>query len=142
MVVFARKCVFRFSFSVLLTCCPVCIHCCCPVCIHCCCIDAFIVWIMSLSHTTFHMVPTPCALSLFNFTLSILPHPSPLTLLPSLLPPVHPNALPDYEGLDTRSPNAVVLADAASAFTYDSLNLAFKVLMNRPGTKLISLGIG
>jgi phospholysine phosphohistidine inorganic pyrophosphate phosphatase len=56
---------------------------------------------------------------------------------------VHPDALPDYEGVDTSNPNAVVMADAADSFTYDTLNQAFRILISlkEDGT-LISLGQG
>lgn len=56
---------------------------------------------------------------------------------------VHPDALPDYEGVDTSNPNAVVMADAADSFTYDTLNQAFRILISlkEKGT-LISLGQG
>lgn len=58
---------------------------------------------------------------------------------------VDPNALPDYKGLDTSNPNCVVIADATDAFTYQSLNHAFRLLIssspNGQGT-LISLGKG
>lgn len=58
---------------------------------------------------------------------------------------VRPCALPDYEGLDTHDPNCVVLADATDVFSYDSLNDAFRLLMDQQskgcGT-LISLGKG
>ena len=55
---------------------------------------------------------------------------------------VHPEALPDYEGVDTSNPNAVVLGDATTSFTYDNLNRAFRILTNQPGSTLISLGQG
>ena len=58
-----------------------------------------------------------------------------------LQPTVHPDALPDYQGLDTSSPNAVVVGDATSTFTYASLNQAFRILIGG-GTPLISLGTG
>lgn len=58
---------------------------------------------------------------------------------------VHPDALPDYEGLDMEDPNCVVLADAGDAFTYESLNHAFRLLLQqqeRGRGILISLGKG
>ena len=56
---------------------------------------------------------------------------------------VHPDALPDYEGVDTSNPNAVVMADAAESFTYDTLNQAFRILIKQKETgTLISLGQG
>ncbi len=48
-------------------------------------------------------------------------------LRPFLL--VHPDALPDFDGLDTTAPhNAVIVGDAAEAFTFHNMNLAFRVL--------------
>ena len=56
---------------------------------------------------------------------------------------VHPDALSDYEGVDTSNPNAVVLADAAQSFTYDTLNQAFRILIKQKEKGvLISLGQG
>jgi HAD superfamily hydrolase (TIGR01458 family) len=57
-------------------------------------------------------------------------------LRPLLL--VHPNLLPEFEGLPTNEPNAVVLGDAGAALTYDGLNQAFRLLMD--GGPLISMG--
>ena len=56
---------------------------------------------------------------------------------------MHPDALSDYEGVDTNNPNAVVMADAADSFTYNTLNQAFRILISlkEKGT-LISLGQG
>ena len=56
---------------------------------------------------------------------------------------VHPDALSDYDGVDTSNPNAVVMADAADSFTYNTLNQAFRILISlkEKGT-LISLGQG
>lgn len=56
----------------------------------------------------------------------------------------------DYEGIDLSDPNCVVLADATDAFTYQSLNKAFRVLVGQQdrakgadvGGCLISLGSG
>ena len=56
--------------------------------------------------------------------------------------PVHPQSRPDYSGIDTTKPNAVVIGDAAEAFTYESLNHAFRILIQQPGSTLISLGKG
>ena len=67
-------------------------------------------------------------------------------LLPQILSShfhlVYPAALPDYEGVNTSNPNAVVLGDATTSFTYDNLNHAFRILTNQPGSTLISLGQG
>lgn len=61
-------------------------------------------------------------------------------LRPHLL--IHPEALPDFEGLDLSYPNAVVVGDAADYFTYDRLNEAFRVLISCPEAVLFSLGMG
>jgi len=45
-------------------------------------------------------------------------------------------------GIDTTNPNAVVLGDATTNYTYDNLNHAFRILTNQLGTTLISLGQG
>lgn len=61
---------------------------------------------------------------------------------------VHPDALGDYKDVDTSRPNCVVLADATSSFTYESLNSAFQLLINmdkcdnQDGSPLIALGKG
>ena len=65
-------------------------------------------------------------------------------LRPHLL--VHPDVKEDFEGLSTDRPNAVVVGDAGDAFTYGSLNAAFRVLMGGEGDDeqepavLISMG--
>ena len=66
--------------------------------------------------------------------------------------PVHPSAMADYEGLDCSNPNCVVMGDAGDAFTYQSLNEAFRVLIQQQQQQdkhgegsaavLISLGYG
>lgn len=51
----------------------------------------------------------------------------------------------DYEGLDTDAPNCVVLADATDSFNYESLNDAFRLLIEQQekgNPQLISLGRG
>ena len=51
----------------------------------------------------------------------------------------------DYEGVDTSDPNCVVLADATDCFNYQSLNDAFRLLIELQGkgrAVLISLGQG
>ncbi|MEJ2633404.1 MAG: TIGR01458 family HAD-type hydrolase [Acidihalobacter sp.] len=57
-------------------------------------------------------------------------------LRPYLL--IHPELHVEFSGMDTRSPNAVVLGDAAQDFTYDNLNAAFRLLME--GAPLLALG--
>jgi len=67
-------------------------------------------------------------------------------LVPHLL--VHPNVVPEFGDLATQtdSPNCVVIADAASHFTYDTLNDAFRVLLDMQlkgaSPKLFTLGRG
>ena len=46
---------------------------------------------------------------------------------------VHPDLRPDFEGLATDRPNAVVVGDAGQAFSYDTLNRAFRVLADERG---------
>jgi phospholysine phosphohistidine inorganic pyrophosphate phosphatase len=61
-------------------------------------------------------------------------------LRPHLL--VHPNVLPEFEGIDQSNPNCVVLGDAAEKFTYEHLNEAFRILINMEKPRLFSLGRG
>ena len=86
---------------------------------------------------TFYFLSPPPSLSLLSS--HSLSFPS------SLLLPVHPDALPDYEGVVTSDPNCVVLADATDVYTYHSLNHAFRLLMQQQdkgrGT-LVALGRG
>ncbi len=57
-------------------------------------------------------------------------------LRPCLL--VHPGLLAEFHGVETRNPDAVVLGDAAEAFSYVALNRAFRLLMD--GAPLIAMG--
>ena len=57
-------------------------------------------------------------------------------LRPHLL--VHPDLRAEFSSIDTHAPNAVVLGDAARHFNYDSLNDAFRLLME--GAQLLALG--
>jgi len=57
-------------------------------------------------------------------------------LSPFLL--VHPDLKQDFVDLLDDKPNAVVLGDAAEAFTYENMNLAFRLLME--GVPLIAMG--
>lgn len=54
--------------------------------------------------------------------------------------------LPEFEGIETKEPNCVVVGDAAEHFTYDRLNEAFRVLLSQKDAKqpmkLFSLGKG
>lgn len=49
-------------------------------------------------------------------------------LRPYLL--IHPHLRPDFVGLSTRTPNAVVVGDAGRYFTYRRLNTALRLLMD------------
>lgn len=51
---------------------------------------------------------------------------------------IHPGLLPDFDGVETQAPNAVVVGDAGAAFDYGSLNQAFRLLM--AGAPLIAMG--
>jgi HAD superfamily hydrolase (TIGR01458 family) len=57
-------------------------------------------------------------------------------LRPYLL--VHPNLLPEYDGLDRENPNAVLVADAEDDFSYRKMNEAFRLL--KGGAKLLATG--
>lgn len=52
---------------------------------------------------------------------------------------VHPDLLPDFEGVPTDDPDVVVVGDAGEAFDYASLNAAFGVLVHQ-GDRLLSMG--
>jgi len=58
-------------------------------------------------------------------------------LRPHLL--VHPHLKPEFNGMKTDHPNAVVVGDAGDNFTYANMNRAFRVLMN-DGVRLIAMG--
>jgi hypothetical protein len=58
-------------------------------------------------------------------------------LRPLLL--LHPDALPEFAGIDCSNPNAVVLGLAQQAFSYDSMNAAFRLLMQQPDAPLIAI---
>lgn len=57
-------------------------------------------------------------------------------LRPYLL--IHPNLAPEFADINCHAPNAVVVGDAGDAFSYRSLNKAFRVLMK--GGLLIAMG--
>lgn len=57
-------------------------------------------------------------------------------LFPFLL--VHPDLKQDFSDLLNDKPNAVVLGDAAEAFTYENMNKAFRLLME--GVPLLAMG--
>lgn len=59
-------------------------------------------------------------------------------LRPHLL--VHADLLPDWEGVETCSPNAVVVGDAGEGFHYAAMNEAFRVLMADDASPLLAMG--
>ncbi|CAL1599614.1 unnamed protein product [Knipowitschia caucasica] len=61
-------------------------------------------------------------------------------LRPHLL--VHHGLLPEFESVEQKDPNCVVLGDAAEFFSYQNLNQAFRVLMGLEAPLLFSLGQG
>ncbi|XP_069700018.1 phospholysine phosphohistidine inorganic pyrophosphate phosphatase-like [Periplaneta americana] len=61
-------------------------------------------------------------------------------LRPHLL--VHPDVLPEFDGIDQSNPNCVVVGDAGESFTYERLNEAFRILINLEKPRLFSLGRG
>ena len=48
----------------------------------------------------------------------------------------------EFKEFDQSDPNCVVLGDATMAFTYPRLNEAFHLLIQQPGTQLITMGVG
>ena len=46
---------------------------------------------------------------------------------------IHPNLQEDFQGLPERDARAVVVGDAGTGFTFDSLNAAFRLLMGGAG---------
>lgn len=58
-------------------------------------------------------------------------------LRPLLL--LHPDAVPEFSDVECLNPNAVVLGLARDAFSYDSLNTAFRLLIHQPETALIAI---
>jgi len=48
----------------------------------------------------------------------------------------------EFKEFDQSDPNCVVIGDAGIAFTYPCLNSAFRLLMQRPGIPLITMGVG
>lgn len=52
---------------------------------------------------------------------------------------VHPDLRPDFAGLDTDAPNAVVVGDAGDGFSYAAMNTAMRVLLDQPGAPLIAI---
>eukprot|EP00878_Enallax_costatus_P026032 GHUV01027904.1.p1 GENE.GHUV01027904.1~~GHUV01027904.1.p1 ORF type:complete len:262 (+),score=77.67 GHUV01027904.1:254-1039(+) len=58
-------------------------------------------------------------------------------LRPLLL--LHPDALPEFADVDCSNPNAVVLGLAKDAFSYESMNTAFRLLIQQPEAALIAI---
>ncbi|WIA39773.1 hypothetical protein OEZ86_005829 [Tetradesmus obliquus] len=58
-------------------------------------------------------------------------------LRPLLL--LHPDALPEFDGIDCCQPNAVVMGLAQQAFSYDSMNATFRLLLQQPQAPLIAI---
>ncbi|XP_059142556.1 phospholysine phosphohistidine inorganic pyrophosphate phosphatase-like [Physella acuta] len=61
-------------------------------------------------------------------------------LRPHLL--VHPDALPDFDGIDQTDPNCVIIGDATHQFSYENMNKAFQCLMKLEKPILFALGKG
>lgn len=59
-------------------------------------------------------------------------------LRPHLL--IHPDLEAEFSDINCHSPNCVVVGDAGDAFTYASLNAAFRILSQHPEAPLISMG--
>ncbi|KAL4442466.1 hypothetical protein ABPG77_005050 [Micractinium sp. CCAP 211/92] len=55
---------------------------------------------------------------------------------------LHPKALPDFEGIPTDRPNAVVVGLAKEAFSYENMNTAFRILLHDPDAPLIAIHKG
>jgi len=53
---------------------------------------------------------------------------------------VHPQLLPELDDLRNEHPQAVLVGDAGEHFTYQSLNAAFRVLMEADDPRLIGMG--
>jgi HAD superfamily hydrolase (TIGR01458 family) len=58
-------------------------------------------------------------------------------LRPFLL--VHPGLLPEFAGIDTADPDAVLIGDAGDGFSYAALNAAFRILLEKPAAPLLAL---
>jgi len=58
-------------------------------------------------------------------------------LSPYLL--VHPDLETEFSGLISAEPNAVLVGDAAHAFTYENMNAAFRLLLE--GAPLLAMGV-
>lgn len=55
---------------------------------------------------------------------------------------VDPLVVNEFVGFDQSNPNCIVLGDSQDAFTYQRLNKAFQLVLENPGTKLVSMGNG
>lgn len=52
------------------------------------------------------------------------------------------DAMKDFDGIDTSSPNCVVLGDAGANFSYENINKAFQLLIGMEHPTLITMGLG
>jgi HAD superfamily hydrolase (TIGR01458 family) len=55
---------------------------------------------------------------------------------------LHPDAMPDFDDVNTTNPNAVLVGLAPVSFNYNSMNEAFRLLMARPEVSLIAIHKG
>lgn len=55
---------------------------------------------------------------------------------------LNPEALAEFDGIECSPPNAVVLGLAPSAFSYERLNEAFRLLLDVPDAPLIAVHKG
>ncbi|OZC07719.1 HAD hydrolase family [Onchocerca flexuosa] len=55
---------------------------------------------------------------------------------------VHKGILNEFDDLDTKHPNCVLMGDAEGGFTYESMNAAFRVLHATSDPLIITLGFG
>ena len=60
-------------------------------------------------------------------------------LRPHLL--VHPQLMPEFDGIATERPNAVVVGDAADGFTYAAMNAAMRILLDEPSAPLFAIAM-
>jgi hypothetical protein len=100
---------------------------------------AMVFTLESRIHKPFH--PPPCALPPpSSHPLPLPPYSGPVALF------VAPEVLPDFAGCQLLPPTAVtgaaavVVGDMGSAWSYDTLNRAFRLMMDSPAPQLLSLG--
>jgi len=76
------------------------------------------------------------AAEIFTAPLAVRRYLEEHRLRPYLL--VHPNLLPEFEGLEVENPNAVVVGDAEDDFSFGRMNEAFRLL--KGGATLLATG--